>query len=90
MAYAKNLTWLLVVVALWFGNSFAQNTTTSSSADTIEADLAAVETGLNSLWLLICGFLVFFMQAGFAILGMHYIIYSLYLFIPSSLSFLSF
>jgi len=61
---------------------FAQDDTTTDAADdtavevVLETDLAAealaaaatVQTNLDQIWLLLAGFLVFFMQAGFAML----------------------
>lgn len=62
------------ILLLLLTPSFAQSNNNTSSSSSIDI-LKPIVDGLNSSWMLICAFLVFFMQAGFAILGILFTIH---------------
>ncbi len=53
----------LIIVGLWGAASHAQD-----APPPVEETVAGLQVGLNTIWVLIAGFLVFFMNAGFGML----------------------
>lgn len=59
----------LIVLAFIAGPVLAESTPAESSAlEVINANIAQLKQGLDTVWVLIAAFLVFFMQAGFGML----------------------
>lgn len=62
----KNLLVLLAFLAFTF-RAHAQDSVSSSGDSEIAKNLETLKMGLDTVWVLICGMLVFFMNAGFAL-----------------------
>jgi ammonium transporter, Amt family len=56
-----------LISALWVYSAFAQSPTPPAPPLTPEAVQAEMNVGLDTMWVVICSFLVFFMNAGFAL-----------------------
>jgi len=68
MNRCKLMLLALVFVVVFSGSTFAETATEGSALETITANIAEVKQGLDTVWVLIAAFLVFFMQAGFGML----------------------